>query len=185
MAHSPFSPIRGNVRGRRFVRFSGEGNASANGRHTAFTLLEVVISISICVIVLAMAVPSVSGMLREQKLRKTFDTFNDFIQGVREKAVTGRQDILTVWSDDGINVITENTGDTQTGSESQHYSPTGGALTLERPAALIKNPPAEWMFWRSGVCEPVIVNYKGGEGTWRAEFNPLTGQGKLLSEDVQ
>ena len=52
-----------------------------------------------------------------------------------------------------------------------------GAITLERPAAMAKNPPPEWIFWHSGICEPAIITYKGPEGAWKAQYDPLTGHG--------
>jgi len=149
-----------------------------------------VLAVSICVIILAMAIPSISGMLKEQKLRETFDRFDEFIQTVHTKAVTGQQDVLTVWSDDGIAVETgtdaannQQGGSAEAGSVPQHFA-LDGLLTVERPAAMMKDPPSEWMFWRSGACEPVFVNYKGAEGAWRAQYDPLTGQGRLIAEDT-
>ena len=53
-------------------------------------------------------------------------------------------------------------------------------LILERPFALEKQPPAEWPFWRSGACEPVRVSFEGREGRWVAEFDGLTGRGRVL-----
>jgi prepilin-type N-terminal cleavage/methylation domain-containing protein len=155
--------------------------------HFGFTLLELVIAISIAVLVLALAVPSITGLQKAQKLRQTYEQFDGFVQNVRGKAITEREDLLTVWDDDGITVVSNKPGTPDTpeaASTPQHFSLAQGALKLQRTAALWKDPPAEWMFWHSGICEPVVVTYKGTEGAWRAQYDPLTGQGQLLAEDV-
>jgi prepilin-type N-terminal cleavage/methylation domain-containing protein len=55
---------------------------------------------------------------------------------------------------------------------------------IERPVALLptKQVPAEWTFWRSGTCEPVVIKYSGPNGSWVAQYHPLTGHGTLLEE---
>jgi hypothetical protein len=45
-------------------------------------------------------------------------------------------------------------------------------------------PPAEWTFWPNGVCEPVVVSYKGPAGRWQARFDPLTAHGTFLSSET-
>jgi len=162
--------------------------------NSGFTLLELVIAISIAVLVLSLAVPSITGLQKEQKLKRTFEQFDGFVQSVRAKAIMERHDLLTTWDDDGINVVSSNpgaadrsnapAGDAETAAAPQHFSLGQGTLKLERPAALVKDPPAEWMFWHSGVCEPAIISYKGTDGSWKAVYDPLTGQGRITEENV-
>ena len=52
----------------------------------------------------------------------------------------------------------------------------GSWLNLSLPAALADKPPAEWIFWPSGNCEPAIVQFKGPPGLWTANYSPLTAQ---------
>jgi hypothetical protein len=49
------------------------------------------------------------------------------------------------------------------------------------PSALRKDPPGEWIFWPSGNCEPAIVNFKSANGSWAANYSPLTARGELIS----
>ena len=39
--------------------------------------------------------------------------------------------------------------------------PENEVLDLTRTAALGEKPPGEWVFWPNGICEPVVVSYKG------------------------
>ena len=55
----------------------------------------------------------------------------------------------------------------------------GSWLKVSLPAALTDNPPAEWIFWPSGTCEPARVQFKGPAGMWTADYSPLTAQPEL------
>ena len=46
----------------------------------AFTLLEIVIAISIMMVVLLLAVPSLNGVLADKRLRRSFDGFNGLVR---------------------------------------------------------------------------------------------------------
>ena len=57
-------------------------------------------------------------------------------------------------------------------------------FTIERPASLLppKDTPPAWTFWRSGTCEPVLISYTGPDGSWTAQYNPLTGHGEIIEQ---
>jgi hypothetical protein len=57
--------------------------------------------------------------------------------------------------------------------------------SLERPAALSSHPAAEWMFWPSGVCEPVKIAFQGRAGKWVASYEPLTVHGVFMESRVR
>jgi len=57
--------------------------------------------------------------------------------------------------------------------------PKGSWIKISLPAALIGKPPAEWIFWPSGTCEPARVQFRGPAGTWTADYSPLTAQPEL------
>ena len=152
---------------------------------------------------LLIAVPSVSGMIREQKLRKTFQEFDDFVRAAQTKAVTDRRTYVMVWDKPGIELVpldptapepvpaplAERRSATE--AEEPEVSPDhfafseDAAWTLQRPAALVKKPIWEWPFWRSGLCEPVIVHYESEAGSWSAEYSGLTGRGRLIAMEVK
>lgn len=157
-----------------------------------FTLLELMLVVMIGSLIMAVAVPSVAGLMREQKLKQTFEEFDTFVRTAQTKAVQGRRTIVMVWEKDGINLVgldaapeeaaepAEGSGGAETFAFSE-----GNTWTLQRPAALVKKPVWEWPFWRSGACEPVIVSFESPAGTWSAEYNGLTGRGKLTDMEVK
>jgi hypothetical protein len=57
----------------------------------------------------------------------------------------------------------------------------GEGVKLVLPAALTKNPPAEWIFWPTGTCEPAEVQFTGGDGTWTANYSALSAQPTLTT----
>jgi hypothetical protein len=56
----------------------------------------------------------------------------------------------------------------------------GQAYLLRLPATLEKNPPAQWIFWPSGVCEPANVRFKGPDGSWEVNYSPLTARPEIV-----
>ena len=53
-------------------------------------------------------------------------------------------------------------------------------VALRLPAALDKGPFADWTFWPSGTCEPANVQFKGPEGTWEVNYEPLAGRPQIV-----
>jgi hypothetical protein len=91
-----------------------------------------------------------------------------------------------VWDKDGIELVSFEPGEEGGEAAPERYEfPAEAKITLERPAALVKKPVWEWPFWRSGSCEPVIVNYESPAGTWSIEYNGLTSRGRILAMEVK
>ncbi len=151
---------------------------------------------------LLIAIPSVSGMVREQKLRATFQEFDNFVRAAQNRAITDRRTYVMVWDKEGIDLIPLD----PTAPDSELVPPPGSAdapleeqpeeanffpfseesaWSLQRPAALVKEPIWEWPFWRSGLCEPVIVHHESEAGSWSAEYSGLTGRGRVLAMEVK
>jgi hypothetical protein len=55
------------------------------------------------------------------------------------------------------------------------------SLKVSFPAALLEQPPPEWIFWPSGNCEPAVVTYKGNDGKWTANYSALTARSETVS----
>jgi hypothetical protein len=53
-------------------------------------------------------------------------------------------------------------------------------IALRLPATLEKNPPAQWIFWPSGACEPANVRFKGSDGSWEVNYAPLTARPEIV-----
>ena len=52
---------------------------------------------------------------------------------------------------------------------------------VEFPAALTKKPLPEWIFWESGVCEPLRVTFAGHDGSWATEYSPLSALSEIIA----
>ena len=149
-------------------------------RFQAFTLIEIALSIFILLLILLLAVPSLSGVIANRRLKQSLDGFNQIVRQAQERSVTERRAYLLVWGKGGVLLRPE------LFAEGEEEKPTalfrlgkGTLLRLSLPAALTEKHPAEWVFWPSGTCEPATIQYNGPPGAWIASYSPLTAQPKL------
>lgn len=155
-------------------------------RRHGFTLLELMLVVMIGSLMMMVAVPSVGAFLREQKLKESFEDFDAFTRKAQSRAVNESGTFVMIWDKEGISLqpLDPVAADKAGGPERFSFS-EGNRWTLQRPAALVKKPVWEWPFWRSGACEPVIVSFESPAGSWTAEYNGLTGRGKIVDMDVK
>jgi len=146
-------------------------------RFRAFTLIEIALAIFVLMLLLMLAVPSFSGVIASRRLKQSLDGFNDLVRQAHERSVTERRPYLIVWGKSIVLLRPE------AFAQDEEVKPTaefrlgkGSWLNLSLPAALADKPPAEWIFWPSGNCEPAIVQFKGPPGLWTANYSPLTAQ---------
>jgi type II secretory pathway pseudopilin PulG len=146
----------------------------------AFTLIEIAISVFILLMLMVIAVPSLSGVLANRRLQRSLDEFNGLVRVAQERSIEDHRPYLISWNKNQIVLRTESV------AQDEDPSPTavlklqrGDAFVLGLPAALVENPPADWIFWPSGVCEPATVTYKGPAGTWTANYSSLTARPQL------
>jgi type II secretory pathway pseudopilin PulG len=149
-------------------------------RFRAFTLIEIALSIFILLLILVLAVPSLSGVIANRRLKQSLDSFNQLVRQAQERSVTERRAYLIVWGKNSVLLRPE------VFAEDEEEKPTavlglgkGSWIRISLPAALTGKPPAEWIFWPSGTCEPARVQFRGPAGTWTADYSPLTGQPEL------
>jgi len=148
----------------------------------AFTLFEVMLAVAIAVMLLVIAIPSMSGLFAEDSLRASFDDFDAITREAKKRAMAEKRTILLVWTKDGILLTPEVLqAEDEASLTPQLLFSDEVSVALERPAALVKDPPLEWPFWPSGACEPVRVSYSGAPGKWTAEYEPLTARGTLTA----
>ena len=146
----------------------------------AFTLIEIALSIFILLLLLLLAVPSLSGVIANRRLKQSLDSFNQIVRQAQERSVTERRPYLIVWGKNSVLLRPE------IFAEDEEEKPTtvfrlgkGSWLRLWLPAALTEKHAAEWVFWPSGICEPATVQFKGPAGAWTANYSPLTAQPEL------
>ena len=149
-------------------------------RFRAFTLIEIALSIFILLLLLLLAVPSLSGVIANRRLKQSLDGFNQLVRQAQERSVTERRAYLIVWGKSSVLLRPEVfTKDEEEKATAVLRLPKGSWIKVSLPAALMGNPPAEWIFWPSGTCEPARVQFRGPAGTWTADYSPLTAQPEL------
>src|ERR1700730_9374193 len=151
-------------------------------RTGGFTLLEIMISVCILLLILAMAVPSLNGVVADKRLRRSLNDFDNLVRLAQQRSVAEHRAYLIVWSNKNIVLRPESFAqDEQPADVGELSLGRGDSLTLSLPSALRKDPPGEWIFWPSGNCEPAVVTFKSGNGSWAANYSPLTVRGELIS----
>jgi type II secretory pathway pseudopilin PulG len=151
-------------------------------RFRAFTLIEIALSIFILMLLLMLAVPSLTGVVSSKRLKQSLDGFNNLVRQAHERSVIERRPYLIVWGKNSVVLRPE------VFAEDEEVKPTavlslnrGTLLRLSLPAALAEKHPAEWIFWPSGNCEPATVQFKGPAGFWTANYSPLTAQAEVTA----
>jgi type II secretory pathway pseudopilin PulG len=144
-------------------------------RFRAFTLIEVVLAISILMLLLMLAVPSFSGVVASRRLKQSLDGFNDLVRQAHERSVTERRPYLIVWGKNSVVLRPEVFAEDEEAKPAAQFRLSKGTmLKLSLPAALAENHPWEWIFWPSGNCEPATVQFRGPAGFWAVNYSPLT-----------
>jgi len=149
-------------------------------RFRGFTLIEIALSIFILLLLLMLAVPSLSGVFASRRLKQSLDGFNNLVRQAQEHSVTERRPYLIVWTKSGVLLRPEVFGeDEEVKATAQLRVNKGSVLRLSLPAALTEKHPWEWIFWPSGNCEPATVQFRGPAGAWTASYSPLTAQPEI------
>ena len=91
--------------------------------------------------------------------------------------------MVMIWDGEGITVQPDEPKEDDSASEGDYFAFSDGTIGLERPAALEKKPPVEWLFWRSGTCEPAIIHFEGEAGVWTVSYDPLTVRATFLDQE--
>ena len=131
-------------------------------------------------LLLALAVPSLTGVLADRQLKRSLDGFNNLVRHAQERSVAERRAYLIVWSKNKVVARPEALGEDEEAKATTEFAlDRGDLLKLSLPAALTDKQPAEWIFWPSGTCEPAIVQFKGRSGSWAANYAPLTARAQV------
>ena len=146
----------------------------------AFTLIEIVIVVFILMLVLLLAMPSLTGVLADKRLRRSLDGFNDLVRQAQERSVTEHRAYLIVWGDKSVFLRPESFAKNEEEKATSAFPlARGEVLKLTLPASLTKDPPGEWIFWPSGICEPAMVQFRGRDGVRTANYSALTARAEL------
>lgn len=147
-----------------------------------FTLVEIIIAVFIMTLLLMLAVPSLEGVLADKRLRRSLDAFNDLVRQAQERSVSEHRPYLIVLQDKGVSLRPEALAKDEEEQTTTNISlGRGETLKISLPASLIKKPPAEWIFWPSGICEPAVIEFNGRDGSWKATYSALTARPELTN----
>jgi prepilin-type N-terminal cleavage/methylation domain-containing protein len=151
-------------------------------RNGGFTLIELAIACVILAIILLLAVPSVSGVLADRRLRRSLDDFNSLVRQAQERSIAERRSYLIMWRDGKVGLRPEAL------MRGENREPVtiwklnkGETMRVSFPAAMLEDPPLDWIFWPSGNCEPAVVSFRGRNGGWTAKYSALTARAEVVS----
>ena len=163
---------------------SPETPARLRTRLAAFTLLEVCLAVAIAVLLLTLALPSVSNLLAEQQGKRSFDAFNGLVHQAQQLSITERRTYLIAWVKEGLLLRPEKPANDGEAKGVAHIElAKGESYDIDLTAALVKDPPMEWAFWPTGTCEPATLTYQNGSTSWTARYDPLTARATILSNE--
>jgi hypothetical protein len=161
-----------------------------------FTIIELMVAVMVGLMMLGLAVPSMRGVLEEQRLREKLASFEDVVRRSAALAAKSKKEVRLIWFKDGLRALTDwdslqqagpdGPGAPQSeqgaGDEESVFFAVGEdeALSLSRLAARNANPLSEWSFWPSGIREPVEIYYEGPLGKWGLRFSALVPDPEIV-----
>ena len=150
-------------------------------RRSGFTLIEISISVFILMLILLLALPSVSGVLADRRLKRTLEAMNEIVRMAQERSVQERRPYVIEWQRRAVALhpATLEEGDSESPTATLALE-KGYAYILRLPAALEKGPFSQWIFWPSGTCEPATVQFKGPPGAWEVNYSVLTARPQVV-----
>jgi len=148
---------------------------------TGFTLLEICIVLLLVMMLMAVAIPSVRGVLEGNQSRNSFNNFDELVQDAHTRAISEHRTYVLIWSPKKVILRPdEPTNQAEAEGLRELEIAKDDVLNLFLPASLAqrqgKITAAIWTFWPVGVCEPATIQYKGKLGKWKATYNPFTVQ---------
>ena len=145
-----------------------------------FTLMELVFAIGILLVILLLAVPSLTGILADRGLRRSLDDVNRLVVQAQERSISEGRSYLIAWRNKQFLLRPEGffKGESRQPVATLKWQ-KGDSFTLSFPASIEEDPPADWIFWPSGNCEPAVVTYRGASGAWKARYSALTARPEL------
>ncbi len=150
-------------------------------RARGFTLIEIAISVFILMILMLLAIPSVSGVMADRRLQRSLTAMNDIVHQAQERSVKERRPYLLVWQKDAVILRPEALEKTDSDTPVAHLDlDKTHNFVLKLPAALQKDAPQQWIFWPSGTCEPANVSFRGTDGVWEVNYAPLTAHPEIV-----
>ncbi|MDB6006782.1 MAG: hypothetical protein JWR15_3769 [Prosthecobacter sp.] len=164
----PMTEERGATESGGGLRLATHGGMLARG----FTLLEIIVAMSLTLLIIGIAIPNVSGVIAEDKLRRAAAVIETTARQNMLQALNSQQTVRMVLSAVAFGTTDE----------------FSGMLLVRRfgESAFRKPKRGEaWEFSPSGICEPIEVRISGPAGQIEMGFDPLTACAKRKSIQVK
>jgi len=153
-----------------------------------FTLLEIMLAVAIGAIIMVLAVPSISGLMDEQRAERSFHVFDELVGVAQKRAVATRAPARLLLSKDAIAL--ESSEPIATDEAEENGVPAVTSIPISKdekyvfrfPSALVPDQAAVWTFWPTGACEPAVVEYAGPDSKWSATYDALTAQAEFSTD---
>ena len=142
------------------------------GRRAAFTLIEVIMAMTIILLVIGVAVLSISGVRDEDKLRRAASVIETTARQNLLQALNSQQTVRMELSASAFGASDE----------------FNGMLQVRRVGEKVFRKPRRgeaWEFSPTGICEPIEVRISGPAGQIEMGFDPLTACAKRKSIQVK
>jgi len=153
-------------------------------RRRAFTLIEICLAVFIISILIGLAIPSIKGILDQEKSKESFDRFDALAHQAQNLAMSERRAYVLAWNKTGIMLLPAQPANKgELNGIARINLAENEVYEISFPAALVKNPSPKWVFWPSGTCESAAISYQGSKGSWLAEYDPLTVRATFSSDE--
>ena len=142
------------------------------GRRAAFTLIEVIMAMTIILLVIGVAVLSISGVRDEDKLRRAASVIETTARQNLLQALNSQQPVRMELSAGAFGASDE----------------FNGMLQVRRVGEKVFRKPRRdeaWEFSPTGICEPIEVRISSPAGQIEIGFDPLTACAKRKSIQVK
>jgi prepilin-type N-terminal cleavage/methylation domain-containing protein len=149
-------------------------------RRSGFTLIEICLAVAIALIMLMIAIPSISGVLSQKKTNQPFDTFDQMVKTAQSRSLSEGRPYCISWEKGEI-VLRPTASVTKAEANGVERISLSDQETysLELPAAMVKKAPMMWVFWPTGTWEAATVTYKGPDTAWKAIYRPLKSKAEV------
>lgn len=142
----------------------------------AFTILEVVMVLAITVLLLGLATPAITGMIKAEKLKAPARELEAMAITARCSALAEQRPYQIIIEQSGFQLI----GPAK-GSEEQVLArsaiPSGVTFEMASwPSEKWQVPKRHiWYFPPSGLCEPIRVMFRKGDSYFSQRYSAITG----------
>jgi len=145
-------------------------------RQSAFTILEIVMVLAITVLMLGMAMPAMSGMLKGEQLRAPARELEAMAITARCNSLAEQRPYQILITPTGFQLEspTEKSGNRVLG---KYTLPAGVTFEVASWPEEKWAPPKEriWYFSPSGICEPIRVMFRKDDSYFSQKYSAITG----------